>query len=356
MTSTLQGIGMSLAMSKVGKIKAVEATQTKFSDIGTGFGTSVGNKIKTGFGGGIDTFTTTPHVDTPNVKQPEVEVKAPETEVKTPATEVKAPEAEVKTPATEVKAPEAELKTPANNETDTPNGRTTHTDEPEVEPGIVAKEPTAEGHEIKVLKDGRVVKCSECGEIKLKYEEQLKQNPELKNRLDKIEKISDPQEKAKQAKQLEQELSQAPNMQAVLVSPQPKQIDLHTQEGLGGHSIDRHGAQVKLSELRQRVLGTHPTHPQSRSAMKFNNEHTHANSVEAAYLHYKTEIDAHFAAGGGYKEWTFDYGSQTGVGFTNTGTRRNPSIQAVTTNKVTISLKAHSAGGFYLESAFPAYP
>ena len=60
--------------------------------------------------------------------------------------------------------------------------------------------------------------------------------------------------------------------------------------------------------------------------------------------------------GGGYKEWTFDYGSQTGVGFTNTGTRRNPSIQAVTTNKVTISLKAHSAGGFYLESAFPAYP
>jgi hypothetical protein len=376
MTSTLQGIGMSLVMSGAGKIKAVEATQTKFSDMGADFGTSVGNKIKTGFGGGIDTPTTTPHVNTPNVKQPEVEVKAPatevktpetevkalttevktpETEVKAPATEVKALETEVKAPATEVKALETEVKAPTNNEPDTPNKRATHTDEPEVEPGIVAKEPTADGHEIKVLKDGRIVKCSECREIRQKYAEQLKQNPELKNRLDEIENL-DLKEKARQAWEFEQKLSQAPNMQAVLVSPQPKQIDLHTQEGLGGHSIDRHGAQVKLSELRQRVLGTHPTHPQSRSAMKFNNEHTHANSVEAAYLHYKTEIDAHFAAGGGYKEWTFDYGSRTGVGFTNTGTRKNPSIQAVTSNKVTISLDAHSAGGFYLVSAFPAYP
>jgi hypothetical protein len=177
MTSTLQGIGMSLAMSKVGKIKAVEATQTKFSDIGAGFGTSVGNKIKTGFGGGIDTPTTTPHVDTPNVKPP----------------------------ATEVKAPEAEVKPPVNNETDTPNGRTIHPDEPEVEPGIVAKEPTADGHEIKVLKDGRIVKCSECGEIRQKYAEQLKQNPELKNRLDEIENL-DLKEKARQAWEFEQNL------------------------------------------------------------------------------------------------------------------------------------------------------
>jgi hypothetical protein len=207
MTSTLQGIGMSLAMSGAGKIKAVEATQTKFSDIGAGFGTSVGNKIKTGFGRGIDTPTTTPYVDTPNVKQPEVEVKALETEVKAPATEVKAletevkapatevkapetevkapatevkapeaevkasatevkaPEAEVKAPATEVKAPETEVKTPANNEPDRTNGRTTHADEPEVEPGIVAKEPTADGREIKVTKEGEVLRCNDGCQI-----------------------------------------------------------------------------------------------------------------------------------------------------------------------------------------------
>ena len=227
MTSTLQGIGMSLAMSGAGKIKAVEATQTKFSDIGANFGTSVGSKIKTGFSGGIDTpHVNTPHVNTPNVKQPETEVKAPATEVKAPETEVKAPATEVKTPETEVKAPatevkaletevkapatevkalETEVKAPTNNEPDTPNKRATHTDEPEVEPGIVAKEPTADGHEIKVLKDGRIVKCSECGEIRQKYAEQLKQNPELKNRLDEIENL-DLKEKARQAWEFEQNL------------------------------------------------------------------------------------------------------------------------------------------------------
>jgi hypothetical protein len=156
MTSTLQGIGMSLAMSKVGKIKAVEATQTKFSDIGAGFGTSVGNKIKTGFGGGIDTPTTTPHVDTPNVKPP----------------------------ATEVKAPEAEVKPPVNNETDTPNGRTIHPDEPEVEPGIVAKEPTADGREIKITKEGEVLRCTGSCEIV--------QDP-------KVDEISNPKRKAEEA-------------------------------------------------------------------------------------------------------------------------------------------------------------
>jgi len=160
MTSTLQGIGMSLVMSGAGKIKAVEATQTKFSDIGAGFGTSVGSKIKTGFGGGIDTPTTTPHVDTPNVKQPEVEVK-------TPATEVKAPETEVKTPATEVKAPETEVKTPATEvkapETEAPNRGSTSIDEPE--PGVVAKQQTADGKELTITEDGKVIRCTGQCEI-----------------------------------------------------------------------------------------------------------------------------------------------------------------------------------------------
>ena len=102
-----------------------------------------------------------------------------------------------------------------NSESSTPqktnqdeNGRTHHQDQPEIEPGIVAKEKTSDGHEIKVLQDGRVVRCSTCGEIKKKYEKQLNEKPELKKRLEEIEKIADPQEKAKQAKQIEQELAQ----------------------------------------------------------------------------------------------------------------------------------------------------
>jgi hypothetical protein len=99
-----------------------------------------------------------------------------------------------------------ESSTPQKTNQDS-NERTHHKDQPEIEPGIVAKEKTADGHEIKVLKDGRVVKCSECGEIRQKYAEQLEQNPELKNRLDEIEKIPDAKEKAKQAQELEQELA-----------------------------------------------------------------------------------------------------------------------------------------------------
>jgi hypothetical protein len=82
-------------------------------------------------------------------------------------------------------------------ETNTPNGRTTHADEPEVEPGVVAKEKAADGHDIKVLKDGRVVRCSDCGEIRQRYAHQLEQNPHLNDRLNEIEKIADPQEKVK---------------------------------------------------------------------------------------------------------------------------------------------------------------
>ena len=101
-----------------------------------------------------------------------------------------------------------------NTESSTPkkanqdgNEITQHQDKPEIEPGVVAKEKTADGHEIKILKDGRIVKCSTCGEIRKQYKEQLDQNPELKKRLDEIEKIPDAKEKAKQAQELEQELA-----------------------------------------------------------------------------------------------------------------------------------------------------
>jgi len=94
------------------------------------------------------------------------------------------------------------------SEIETPKERSTHQDQPEVEPGVVAKQKAADGHDIKVLKDGRVVRCSDCGEIRQRYADQLKQNPNLNDRLNEIEKIADPQEKVEKAKQLEQELAQ----------------------------------------------------------------------------------------------------------------------------------------------------
>lgn len=84
--------------------------------------------------------------------------------------------------------------------------RTGHPDAPEVEPGVVAKH-VAGGHETKVLQDGRLAVCStECGLMRMRYSQELADNPNLKSELDRIEAISDPDVKAEQAANLRQQL------------------------------------------------------------------------------------------------------------------------------------------------------
>ncbi|HBE18664.1 MAG TPA: hypothetical protein DEG17_02850 [Cyanobacteria bacterium UBA11149] len=83
----------------------------------------------------------------------------------------------------------------------------THFHQPEIEPGVVAKEKTHDGHEIKVLKDGRVVRCSDCGEIRIQYENILAERDDLRQRLDDIEGLNNPEEKAAQARELARELA-----------------------------------------------------------------------------------------------------------------------------------------------------
>lgn len=135
-----------------------------------------------------------------------------------------------------------------------------------------------------------------------------------------------------------------------------RQISLLAEEALGGHSIARHGPQLTLLEMEQRVLGIHPTIPQSRSALRFETQAIHEDAVNKAFTQYRDEIDAFFAnPNNTYKEWTFDYGSKVGSGYTNTGTLSNPVSQAVTSNQVTISIKrvTNNPRGYRLESAFP---
>lgn len=134
----------------------------------------------------------------------------------------------------------------------------------------------------------------------------------------------------------------------------PRRIDLDAHEALGGHSRARHGAHIPSDELRQRVMGTHPTMPQSRSALRFSSPEIHEQAVNQAYRRHRDEIIEHFSSGGGYREWTIDFPG-AGNGFTNTGTRSAPVLVPVTADRVTISLNANpnAPGGFYLVSAFP---
>ena len=86
-------------------------------------------------------------------------------------------------------------------------GRSHHRDQPEIEPGVVAKEKTVDGHQIKVLQDGRIVRCSNCKILAEQYEEILKETPKLKQLLDEIEKTTDPKVKAILAREFEDKLN-----------------------------------------------------------------------------------------------------------------------------------------------------
>lgn len=134
-------------------------------------------------------------------------------------------------------------------------------------------------------------------------------------------------------------------------------ILLDVEELLGGHSKSRHGSQIPLSEMEQRVLGTHPSMPQSRSALKFDSDAIHEDAVSKAFRQHKSTIDNHFSTSDDYLELDFDYGSKVGEGFTNTGARRNPVALEVESSKVRIALKKDPTNpdGYILDSAYPLY-
>jgi hypothetical protein len=68
--------------------------------------------------------------------------------------------------------------TQTDTQAGTSNGRTTDLDEQEVEPGVVAKEQTADGHQLKVLTDGTIVRCSVCQPLETRYEHLFKRKSE----------------------------------------------------------------------------------------------------------------------------------------------------------------------------------
>ncbi|GAA3523250.1 hypothetical protein GCM10022393_42560 [Aquimarina addita] len=82
-----------------------------------------------------------------------------------------------------------------------------------------------------------------------------------------------------------------------------------------------------MKEMKQRVLGTHSSMPQSRSALKFDSYAIHQDVVSKAFQQHKSTIVNHFSTSDDYLELDFDYGSKIGEGFTNTGTRRNPVVK-----------------------------
>lgn len=121
----------------------------------------------------------------------------------------------------------------------------------------------------------------------------------------------------------------------------------------------RHGPYLSLPEMQQRVLGIHPTLGQSRSALRFDNATLHNDAVNQAFNAKKVDIEAHFSSGNTANfSMEYDFGSQIGSGYTNTGTLSNPTAIAVNSTKVKLVFKVDPSNptGYRLLTAYPSYP
>jgi hypothetical protein len=94
------------------------------------------------------------------------------------------------------------------DEAEVPRSRTSHDDSPEIEPGVVARRDLGDGHAVTVLKDGRVITCSACGELRMQYAEELadRLNSAHHDELARIEAMTDPRAKADAAVRLRHNL------------------------------------------------------------------------------------------------------------------------------------------------------
>ncbi len=141
--------------------------------------------------------------------------------------------------------------------------------------------------------------------------------------------------------------------------PKRSKIILDVEESFPGcHSKARHGTQLTSNDLLLRAKGEHPTLPRAKISTKFDSEQLHDDAVNTAFNQYKDVIDAHFANGGGYKEWDIDFGSQVGSGYYNSGDYGAGAVlNEVTTTKVKITFDKDLTNptGYKMISAYPWY-
>jgi len=119
----------------------------------------------------------------------------------------KAPEINVKVEG-EAKAGEAPEIKPEENAPESKTGDDT-VPEADSQKGVAAERTTADGHKIKVLEDGRIFICTTCEELHFNFADELKENPDLQQKLDVAKAEVDPAIKAEKIEQLQKELADA---------------------------------------------------------------------------------------------------------------------------------------------------
>ncbi len=116
---------------------------------------------------------------------------------------------------------------------------------PEVVDGerVVGKEPTADGHEIKITEEGRCLICSTCEEIQIKYKEELKgESPEIdriKSELEEARKMPNGDEKAEAIEKIKEKLDKVREEVRKAETPKIKSEELKKIKAESRGAIER---------------------------------------------------------------------------------------------------------------------
>ena len=85
----------------------------------------------------------------------------------------------------------------------TPANHLPNAGKPEIEPGVVTKQKTHDGHELKVLRDGSVVRCSNCETLETRYKHLFNRKNEYPSQIQ--EKITQLDASVREIRQLQQQ-------------------------------------------------------------------------------------------------------------------------------------------------------
>jgi hypothetical protein len=137
----------------------------------------------------------------------------------------------------------------------------------------------------------------------------------------------------------------------------PQGANLVADERSGGHSIQRHSSRIQDSQLRQRIMSSNGLYPQSLSALKFNSDEDHIESLHFMVNQYKNKIDEAFKAGKKYIVLDHTFNELIGAGYTNVGSRKKPSLKKVHTHSARLVLvrSKKSKLGFQFHTFYPLY-
>jgi hypothetical protein len=158
-----------------------------------------------------------------------------------------------------------------------------------VDENLAAKHATADGHEIKITKNGKIFVCSDpCEEFATKYSEVLSKNRDLDDELKRISKITNPDEQAKELADLKVRVDTRKGVM--------RKADLSTERGKSTPKTKEEADAILQAEAEGKVTGKarRPDPSAGEPDLDFAMLDEHGKVIN--YVDIKTPIDSKLRA------------------------------------------------------------